>query len=112
MTPAAPWRQCRIRIVARFPSDGSYPVRIGESMNRPLDKLREITAKNVAQGGAIYEQRSTTPEFTPPATLDVLDSHRGFTALTRSGTLWRPGAVLKRGTTGTLAPGTVNRSAN
>ncbi len=25
--------------------------------NTPLDKLREITARNVAAGGAIYEQR-------------------------------------------------------
>jgi hypothetical protein len=62
----------------------------------------------------------------PPETLNVLDQHNGFTAITRSpthekqfvpntttflgwrrvtresGTLWRPGQMLKKGTTGTL----------
>jgi hypothetical protein len=62
----------------------------------------------------------------PPKTINVLDRHQGFTALTRTkvyekeftpgtsnfvgwrkvsketDTLWRPGSLLKRGTTGTL----------
>jgi predicted nucleotidyltransferase len=40
----------------------------------------------------------------PPTTLDVLDEHGGFTAITTpcGNTLWRPGAILKRGTEGTL----------
>ena len=49
----------------------------------------------------------------PPRTLNVIDGHGGFTAETPSGrrradgyqstnTLWRPGAVLKHSTTGTL----------
>jgi hypothetical protein len=48
-----------------------------------------------------------------PDTLKVLDRHGGFTAITtkRGDTLWRPGHVLKRGTTGTLIPGTVNRKS-
>jgi len=46
--------------------------------------------------------------MTPPSTFNVLDSHGGFTAVTRLGTLWRPGAVLKRGTVGTLVEGTID----
>ena len=40
----------------------------------------------------------------PPQTINVLDRHGGFTAITgkHGDTLWRPGAVLKRTTTGTL----------
>lgn len=40
----------------------------------------------------------------PPSTLNVLDQHGGFTAITtkRDDTLWRPGKLLKGNTTGTL----------
>ena len=38
----------------------------------------------------------------PPQNLDVINQHGGFTALTSAGTLWRPAAILKRGTAGTL----------
>lgn len=46
----------------------------------------------------------------PPDTIDVLDQHNGFTALTThtnkhpniGNSLWRPGDLLKRGTVGTL----------
>jgi hypothetical protein len=52
--------------------------------------------------------------FSPAETMNVLDSHGGFTVLTygRSmghSTLWRPGDVAKQGTTGALVPGTVKR---
>jgi hypothetical protein len=46
--------------------------------------------------------------FAPPAQTDVLDKHGGFTAFIQTDgpngdyTLWRPGQVLKYGTTGTL----------
>lgn len=57
--------------------------------------------------------------MTPPQTINVLDSHSGFTAITRSksyerdgngwkrvmkecDTVWRPGKVLRSSTEGTL----------
>ena len=38
----------------------------------------------------------------PPATIDVLDQHGGYTAITKSGTLWRPGKILKKTKIGML----------
>ncbi len=47
------------------------------------------------------------PPGSPPPTLNVLDGHGGFTVETSgrnigTGTLWRPGDVLKKGTIGKL----------
>ena len=49
----------------------------------------------------------------PPESMNVIDSHGGFTAETHGKnigtcTLWRPGRVLKHGTIGTLISGSVN----
>lgn len=39
----------------------------------------------------------------PPSSINVLDKHNGFTAITvRSNTLWRPGNILKKTTQGAL----------
>jgi hypothetical protein len=40
----------------------------------------------------------------PPTTLNVIDQHGGFTAITtkRGDSLWRPGSLLQRNTIGTL----------
>jgi hypothetical protein len=46
-------------------------------------------------------------DFAPPRTLNVVDKHGGFTAVTRSGTLWRPGQVARGGTVGSLVPGSI-----
>jgi hypothetical protein len=48
-----------------------------------------------------------------PDTINVLDRHGGFTAVTtkRGDTLWRPGRVLKGTTTGTLVPSSVKRKS-
>lgn len=47
--------------------------------------------------------------FEPPTNFTVTDRHGGFTAVMRSkDTLWRPGALGKRGHLGQLVPGSVN----
>lgn len=38
----------------------------------------------------------------PPKQLNVLDSQGGFTAITKRGTLWRPGSLLKQTVRGEL----------
>jgi hypothetical protein len=73
-----------------------------------------------ADTGAYDPARFAEGVFTPAGTMDVLDQHGGFTALTPKyawgttrlshyETLWRPGDVAKQGTTGALVPGTVKR---
>ncbi len=72
---------------------------------------------------ALLRRYGHAEQGAPPHTMHVIDRHGGFTAMTKTGrggellykraegqgqsslagdSLWRPGAVLKRGATGTL----------
>lgn len=71
-------------------------------MNHTLtDRLSYHVQRCINEGSPVIVEQPVT--ITQPAEeYDVLDQHGGFTAVTKLGTLWRPGVVLKHGTIGKL----------
>ena len=78
------------------------PTRHHAMKKSPAQLQREIDEVLANPGGA-------SGAFDPPRTMNVVDRHGGFTAVTRSGTLWRPGKAAPGGTFGSLVPGSVKR---
>jgi len=95
---------------------GKLAASIGSDLFKRAAKMKERAAEiRAAAYKARHEAwaaRTTLVDGKPPATMNLLDANGGFTAVTKKGygsssylrgqTVWRPGSLLKRGTTGTL----------
>ena len=81
---------------------------------RALEKTSSVDVRDRFYETLKALQDAASGEFSPPRTMNVVDRHGGFTAVTRGGThnqtqtLWRPARAAPGGTRGTLVPGSVN----
>ena len=111
------WRRL---MVWQFSNTGTLFVKIEgkphvvrEEMLPAEGRSHHATKKSPAQLQREIDEALASPAgasgsgFTPPRTVNVVDKHGGFTAITRSGTLWRPGQVARGSTVGSLLPGSI-----
>jgi hypothetical protein len=75
----------------------------------PVQLQREIDEVLASPGSFFANPVGASGAFDPPRTMNVVDRHGGFTAITRSGTLWSPGKAAPGGTLGSLVPGSAKR---